>query len=77
MILDSPLLAYEEPDNEDDDLSGTDVNLRFLKSLASWDAVQTIILENKKSIPKEFSKGEGITEFTRLEGHGRFGFFPC
>ncbi len=76
VILDSPLLAYEKPENEDDDLSGTDVNLRFLQSLAAWTSTQTIILENKKSVPPEFSEGQGITRFTKSETIGRYGFFP-
>lgn len=76
VILDSPLLAYEKPENEDDDLSGTDVNLRFLQSLAAWTSTQTIILENRKSVPPEFSEGEGITRFTKSETLGRYGFFP-
>jgi hypothetical protein len=76
VVLDSPLLAYEDPENEEDDLSGTFVNLRFLRSLAEWKSVQTIILENKKSIPDEFSSGEGITRFTKSEMFGRYGFFP-
>ncbi|HWW59134.1 MAG TPA: AAA family ATPase [Sphingopyxis sp.] len=76
VILDSPLLAYEKPENEDDDLSGTDVNLKFLRSLAGWTSCQTIILENKKSIPAEFETGEGVTRFTKSEASGRYGFFP-
>ena len=76
VILDSPLLAYEKPENDDDDLSGTDVNLRFLQSLAAWNSIQIIILENKKSIPPEFAQGKGITRFTKSEKLGRYGFFP-
>lgn len=76
VLLDSPLLAYEEPEDENDDLSGTDVNLHFLESLAAWKSTQTIILENKKSIPTKFSEGEGITRFTKSEKQGRYGFFP-
>lgn len=76
VILNSPLLAYEKPEDDNDDLSGTDVNLHFLKSLAAWQSNQTIILENKKSIPTEFSEGDGITRFTKSKKHGRYGFFP-
>lgn len=76
VILDSPLLAYEKPEDDDDDLSGTDVNLRFLKFLASWSSTQTIILENKKSVPPQFSEGDGVTRFTKSETQGRYGFFP-
>lgn len=76
VVLDSPLLAYEKPENASDDLSQTDVNLHFFSSLAAWTSVQTIILENRKSIPPEFSEGEGITRFTKSTTHGRYGFFP-
>lgn len=76
VILDSPLLAYEEPENDEDDLSGTDVNLHFLRSLAAWKSTQTIILENKKSIPSEFAQGDGITKFTKSITTGRYGYFP-
>lgn len=76
VVLDSPLLAYEEPENDEDDLSGTDVNVHFLRSLAGWKSTQTIILENKKSIPPEFSEGEGITRFTKSISAGRYGYFP-
>jgi len=76
VVLDSPLLAYEKPEDEDDDLSDTDVNLRFLNSLANWTSTQTIILENRKSVPPAFFKGDGITHFTKSETSGRYGFFP-
>ncbi|MEP2897049.1 AAA family ATPase [Roseibium sp.] len=76
VVLDSPLLAYEKPEDDADDLSETDVNLRFLQSLATWTSTQTIILENRKSVPSEFSEGEGITRFTKSTTLGRYGFFP-
>ncbi len=76
VILDSPLLAYEEPENDEDDLSGTDVNLRFLRSLSSWQSSQVVVLENRKSIPDEFEDGDGITHFTKSHTSGRYGFFP-
>lgn len=74
-ILDSPLLAYEEPDNEADDLSGTDVNVKFFDCLADWKSKQIIVFENKKSIPKKYSSGRQITQFTK-KSSGRYGFFP-
>jgi DNA repair exonuclease SbcCD ATPase subunit len=74
-ILDSPLLAYEEPDDEADDLSGTDVNIKFFDSLADWESKQIIVFENKKSIPNEYISGLQITQFTK-KNSGRYGFFP-
>lgn len=76
VVLDSPLLAYEEPENEADDLSGTDINKHFFDSLKNWKTRQTIVFENKKSIPVEYSAGEQITYFTKNENSGRYGFFP-
>ena len=74
-VLDSPLLAYEEPDNEEDDLSGTDVNVKFFDSLAAWNTKQIIVFENKKSIPSKYSSGKQVTQFTK-KNTGRYGFFP-
>jgi DNA repair exonuclease SbcCD ATPase subunit len=74
-ILDSPLLAYEEPENEEDDLSGTDVNIKFFDSLSVWKTKQIIVFENKKSIPSKYSSGKQIIQFTK-NNSGRYGFFP-
>lgn len=74
-ILDSPLLAYEEPDDEADDLSDTDVNIKFFDSLAGWKSKQIIVFENKKSIPNKYSSGRQVTQFTK-KNSGRYGFFP-
>lgn len=76
ILLDSPLLAYEKPENEQDDLSGTDVNLKFFKDLQKWDTRQIIIIENKKSIPPEYYEGDQIIHFTKSDKIGRYGFFP-
>jgi hypothetical protein len=75
VLLDSPLLAYEEPDNEEDDLTGTDVNKMFFDYVSNWKSRQVIIFENKKSIPSEYASGEQIIHFTKNET-GRYGFFP-
>lgn len=75
-IIDTPLLAYEKPENEEDDLSATDVNLQFFKSLNEWNSSQTIIIENRKSMPEAFEDGARITHFTKNTNFGRYGFFP-
>lgn len=74
-ILDSPLLAYEEPDDEADDLSDTDVNIKFFDSLAGWKSKQIIVFENKKSIPNKYTSGRQVTQFTKKNSE-RYGFFP-
>ncbi|HCT1988910.1 TPA: hypothetical protein OUC50_002530 [Proteus mirabilis] len=75
VLLDSPLLAYEEPDNLNDDLSKTDINVNFFDYLSEWKNRQTIVIENKKSIPLKFSEGHQITIFTGTNS-GKYGFFP-
>ena len=74
-LIDSPLLAYEEPENEADDLSDTDVNIQFFDYLSAWSNRQTIVFENKKSIPEKYMSGKQITHFTKANT-GRYGFFP-
>lgn len=75
VLLDSPLLAYEEPEDDDDDLSGTDVNIHFFDYLATWDTRQIIVMENKKSIPAKYDNGKQVTHFTK-SSTGRYGYFP-
>lgn len=75
VIIDSPLLAYEEPENDADDLTGTDINIQFLDSLSTWKSRQIIVFENKKSIPEEYASSDRTTHFTKNET-GRYGFFP-
>ncbi|MGY3961511.1 coiled-coil domain-containing protein [Aeromonas popoffii] len=75
VLLDSPLLAYEKPDNTDDDLSKTDINVNFFNHLLKWKNRQIIVIENKKSIPIEFSEGAQITKFTGINS-GKYDFFP-
>lgn len=75
VLLDSPLLAYEKPEDEQDDLTNTDVNKKFFDSVYKWRSRQIIIFENKKSIPEEYETGKSITQFTK-SSTGRYGFFP-
>lgn len=46
VVLDTPLLAYREPEGDDDDLSGTDVQDRFYDYLTGLKDRPVIILEN-------------------------------
>lgn len=74
-ILDTPLLAYERPENEEDDLSETDVNVQFLRDLQRLESMQVIVIENRKSIPEIFKNEAQVTEFTKDKENGRYGFF--
>ena len=76
VILDSPLLAYEKPELGDEDIAQSDINARFFEYLKAWTSRQTIVIENKKSIPTEFENGHQVTHFTKSSTNGRYGFFP-
>jgi hypothetical protein len=74
-VLDTPLLAYREPEGEEDDLTGTDVQDRFYEYLAERNERQVIILENVD--PPDQTKGRSQSVFFSKNPHsGRYGFFP-
>ena len=76
VVLDSPLLAYEKPEFDEENLALSNINLGFFQYLESWVTRQVIVLENKKSIPDKFEKGVQVTHFTKSHDLGRYGFFP-
>lgn len=75
VILDSPLLAYREPDGDDDDLRGTDVHSRFYEYLEQRTTGQTIILENVDPPSAVQVAGRSVM-FSKNPQRGRYGFFP-
>lgn len=75
LILDSPLLAYREPEDENDDLSETDVQENFYKYLSNWDDRQIIIIENVNP-PDYVKEMETSTMFSKNIQQGRYGLFP-
>ncbi|MCK5662332.1 MAG: hypothetical protein KAI17_02550 [Thiotrichaceae bacterium] len=75
IALDTPLLAYREPEGEEDDLSGTDVQDKFYEYLARHSDRQTIILENADP-PDELKDNPQTIFFSKNPHQGRYGFFP-
>lgn len=75
VVIDTPLLAYREPDGEEDDLSGTDVQERFYEYLAAQQSGQVIILENVDP-PQSVKDLDQSIFFTKNPHSGRYGFFP-
>lgn len=76
VVLDSPLLAYREPDGTEDDLRGTDLQAQFyayLESLAS--DTQVIVVENTDP-PADIMAREQSLMFGKNPHHGRYGLFP-
>lgn len=75
VILDSPLVAYREPKENDDPELGPAVKEAFYRTLASGVAVgQVLVLENEEP-PPDLHSHAGIIRFTKAS-HGRYGFLP-
>jgi hypothetical protein len=64
-VLDTPLLAYREPEGDEDDLSGTDVQDRFYEYLAARDERQVIVLENNDP-PSAYRSGHKQCSSARI-----------
>ncbi|MGA8941057.1 MAG: hypothetical protein WB439_17975 [Acidobacteriaceae bacterium] len=77
VVLDSPLLAYREPEavEGDEDLTGTDLQNRFYQYLAKWTALQAIIIENT-SPPAGVASRPLTVFFSKNPHQGRYGLFP-
>ena len=75
VILDSPLLAYREPEGLEDDLSGTDVQDKFYEYLARWTNKQIIIIVNIDP-PLGITQRSASSFFSKNPHHGRYGYFP-
>lgn len=75
VVLDTPLLAYREPEHDEDDLSGTDIRDRFYEYLSKQDDRQVIILENDTPSKAALSRSQ-TTFFTKNDHLERYGLFP-
>jgi len=75
LVIDSPLLAYREPEDSDDDLRHTDVQDKFYEYLAQWTNKQIIIIENVTP-PDSITSLTSSHMFSKNLSVGRYGFFP-
>lgn len=76
VVLDSPLLAYREPDGDEDDLQGTDLQERFYAYLQAMSAdTQVIVIENTDP-PEAIKTLPQVQMFSKNPHHGRYGLFP-
>ncbi|HUW38202.1 MAG TPA: hypothetical protein VMV91_12820 [Rhodocyclaceae bacterium] len=75
-VLDSPLLAYREPDGKEDDLRGTDLQEKFYAYLQGLpEDTQVIVVENTDP-PDAFRGRNQVVMFSKNPHHGRYGLFP-
>ncbi|RDD95239.1 hypothetical protein DTW89_02685 [Acidovorax sp. BoFeN1] len=76
VVLDSPLLAYREPDGTEDDLTGTDLQEQFYAYLEALPIdTQVIVVENTDP-PDAIMKRQQSLMFGKNPHHGRYGLFP-
>jgi predicted nuclease with TOPRIM domain len=76
VVLDSPLLAYREPDGTEDDLTGTDLQEQFYAYLEALPSdTQVIVVENTDP-PASIMSRERSLMFSKNPHHGRYGLFP-
>lgn len=75
VVLDSPLLAYRQPENNEDDLSGTDVQDKFYEYLSKWNDRQILVIENVNP-PASIRARPSSIFFSKNPDQDRYGFFP-
>lgn len=75
VIMDSPLLAYREPDVGDEGILDTGLNKHFYDYLKSLKSIQVLVIENVDP-PADIISDESCTFFTGNPAQGRAGFFP-
>lgn len=76
VILDSPLLAYREPEGSDDDLRGTDVKDKFYEYLSNLSNESQIIIVENNDPPATIMALPQTVMFSKNPNSGRYGFFP-
>lgn len=75
IIMDSPLLAYKEPEPGNENIEKTDLKDKFYSYLANMSkSMQIIICENVA--PPSNLQGANIIHFTGNQSVGRYGLFP-
>lgn len=76
VVLDSPLLAYREPDGTEDDLRGTDLQEQFYAYLESLPAETQVIVVENTNPPSAIMARDQSLMFSKNPHHGRYGLFP-
>jgi hypothetical protein len=76
VVLDSPLLAYREPDGDEDDLQGTDLQEKFYDFIQAMPGdTQVIVVENTDPPEVIRNRSQSIM-FSKNPHQGRYGLFP-
>lgn len=76
VVLDSPLLAYREPDGDEDDLQGTDLQEKFYDYIQEMpDDTQVIVIENTDP-PETIRNRNQSLMYSKNPHQGQYGLFP-
>ena len=76
VILDTPLRAYREPEGLEDDLTGTDLNVKFYDYLAGLPSDRQVIIVENTDPPASIVARPQVVMFSKNPHSGRYGFFP-
>lgn len=76
VVLDSPLLAYRQPENNEDDLSGTDVQDKFYEYLSKWNDRQILVIENVNP-PASIRAGHRVFSLAKIPIKTDMDFSRC
>lgn len=76
VVLDSPLLAYWEPESDEDDLRGSSLKEKFYRYILGMSKDSQIIVIENEHPPSFVEREAAVTIFTKNPTVGRYGFFP-
>jgi hypothetical protein len=76
VILDSPLLAYKEPQGDDENIAGTDLKQRFYEHLIEFIGTHQLFIVENTEPPADILKTINHETFTGNPYEGRYGLFP-
>jgi hypothetical protein len=76
VILDSPLLAYREPEGDEDDLRGTDLKEKFYSYLQGLPHDRQVIIVENTDPPPAIAALSQVLMFSKNPHGGRYGLFP-
>jgi predicted nucleic acid-binding Zn-ribbon protein len=77
VVLDSPLLAYKEPQGDDENIAGTDLKQRFYEHLIEFIGNEQLFIVENTEPPSDVLKTINHETFTGNPNEGRYGLFPA
>jgi hypothetical protein len=75
VILHTPLRAYREPEGAEDDLTGTDLDVKFYDYLAGLPHDRQVIIVENTDPPASITTRPQVVMFSKNPHSGRYGFF--